>query len=120
MMSDVLGVIPDDGYSERGRVNGIPGLYPPVVLRWRPMLVSELSEFWQRAEALKGPQLRQLMAAQVAGKLKEWDLQGPRKADGSEGDVLPITKEQVLRLKPGLFDRLFAIISLARRRRTPC
>ena len=110
-MSEVLGVIPDDGYTERGRLNGVPGLYPPVVFRWRPMLVNELSEFWQRSEGLKGVQLRQLMAAHVAGKLKEWDLRGPRQADGSEGDVLAITKEQVLRLKPVLFDKLFAIVS---------
>lgn len=104
-MSDVLGVIDGDGYTERGTLAGVPHLYPAVTFRWRPMLVLELADYYEKAAALKGQQLRRLVAALLAGKVREWDLKG------EGGKVLPINSASMLSLKPQLFDRLFNVVS---------
>lgn len=103
-MSDVLGHI-GDGYEESGVITGIPGLYPTIFIRWRPMLIEERATYLKTAERLSGVQLRQLAASRMERHLTEWDVK-------DAGDhVVPITVASLMRLKERLFNRLFSIIS---------
>lgn len=104
-MSQVLGLIPDDGYTETGVIRELPGLYPRLQFRFRPMLIEELVDYFRGSEKLQGMQLRRLAANYLISHVKEWDLQN------AKGEVAAIDLPTLLRLKDPLFRRLFAIVS---------
>jgi hypothetical protein len=104
-MSQVLGMIPDDGYTETGVIREVVGLYPRLQFRFRPMLIEELVDYFQASEKLKGMQLRRLAVNYLITHVKEWDLQN------AKSEVAPIDQATLLRLKEPLFRRLFAIVS---------
>lgn len=103
--SNVLGFIPDDGYTEPFLVLGVPGLYPRVEGRFRPMLIEQLVDYWRVSEKLKELEVRKMVAGYLAAHVKEWDLKD------AKGHTVPITPANMLRVKHGLFRRLFAIVS---------
>ena len=100
-----LAIIPNDGYTERAVLHEVPHLHPRVEFRFRPMLVAEVADYWQQAEGLKGAQLRRLVAAHLANKVKEWDVKDDR------GEAVPVTAANVMLLKDHLFKRLFGVVS---------
>ena len=104
-MSQVLGLIPDDGYTEAGVLNEVRGIHPRVSIRWRPLTIEELCDYFRAAEKLKDIQLRRFIAGYLSSHLKEWDLK-----DG-KGEPVPIDSAHLLRLKEPLFQRLWRIIT---------
>lgn len=103
-MSDVLGLI-EDGYTESGVLLGVPGLYPRLAFRFRPMLIQERMEYGQAAEKAGPMTLRKLVASYLAKKLQSWDLKD------AKGETVPLTTDNLLKLKARLFDRLFSVVS---------
>lgn len=100
----LLAFIPD-GYTETGILREVPGLHPRIKFRFRPLLIEQRVEYFAVAEKLQGMQLRRLVALHLSRQLVDWDLKDP------QGNVIPLTPEAILRLKPRVFDRLFEIIA---------
>jgi hypothetical protein len=104
-MSEVLGFIPDDGYTEAGVIVAVPGLYPRIEIEFRPMLMQERADYFKGAEQLQGGNLRRFAAGYLKKHLVKWDLRNRKR------EAVPITVETVMKLKERLFNRLFAIVS---------
>lgn len=103
-MSEVLGFI-SDGYTERGTVAAVPGIYPAVKLTWRPMLIEQLVAYYKASEKASALQLRQICAKLLADHIVTWDLKDAR------GGTVPVSVASMLRLKDRLFNRLFGVVS---------
>ena len=104
-MQVILDYIPE-GYTEEGYVREAPGLHGPVRFTFTPMLITERAAlFSQRMLALPEELQDRRCADVLCGKLVSWSV-----AD-TQGQPLPLTPENVLRLKPALFQRLLAIVS---------
>jgi len=105
-MSDALSIsgIIRDGYSRPGYIAKVPYLHPALRFRFRPMLVAERDELIAASNRLTPQQLSAAMAKAVATRIIDWDL---------THDGVPVERsaENVSRLQPNLFDRLFWIIS---------
>src|SRR5581483_448182 len=103
--ADVLGVIPDDGYSEPFVILGVPRLYPRDEGRFRPMVLEQLIDYWRVSEKLNELQIRKLVATYLAAQIEEWDLKD------AKGEVWPLTQASMMRVKHKLFGRLFRMVS---------
>ena len=102
-----LGYIPaDDGFTERGWVERVPGLYPRVELSWRPMCMEELAAYANLYEKLQGMKRRELVAGLMAGKIRSWDLRNP-----VAGKTVEINEAELLRVKEQLFFRLWGVVT---------
>lgn len=95
----------NDGYTETAVLHEVPGLYPRVEFTFRPMLIEQRVFYYKVAQKLEGVQLRRLIAGHLAQQLVEWDVKDRK------GNVVPITVDNVMRLKSRFFDRLFAVVS---------
>lgn len=90
----------DDGYSEPARVNEVPGLYPAVEFEFRPMLTTEIKRWSQEVRAAKTPdQEVKVTSKWLAKKILSWSFEGEP------------TEERMAKLRPALWNRLFAVIS---------
>ena len=99
----MLSYIPD-GYDELGYIRPVPRIHLGLRFRFRPLLVEERSRLVEAAGKMRGDAYDRKCAAELAGKLLEWDLR-----DGAD-EAVPLTPANLLRLKPQLFQRLFAIV----------
>lgn len=90
--------IPSDGYTEPGYVAERPGLHGELRFVFRPMLVEDQSKIMRALEKASNDGWAVKAARVVADRVREWSLTEPIKA------------EQVLRLKPALFSRLYGIV----------
>lgn len=104
-MSEILGIIPNDGYTESGTVAAMPGIYPAVRLTWRPMLIEELVAYHKAADRASPLQLRQVVGKLLADHIVSWDLKG------GKGETVLVSTANMLRLKDPLFNRLFGVVS---------
>lgn len=101
----MLGLIPD-GYTESGVIQERPRIHPAVKIKWRPMLIETYCLYERAVEEHRGYDLRLILAKEVICKhLVQWDLKG------ADGRIPEITVDNVLRLKPALFNALTRIIS---------
>ncbi len=100
----VLAYVPDDGYTEPGYLTGVRNLYPPCRFSYRPMLTSERMDFIGGNASLKPRQQNQRVAELLAKRITKWDLKKP------DGSPVPLVADQVLRLKPALFERLYEVV----------
>ncbi len=101
----LLNFIPNDGYTEKVYLKGIPRLTSDVRIEVRPMLVEERSVYSRAASSLGPAETNQKAAGVIRERLVSWDLKD------AKGQPVPITHENILRLKPALFERLFSIIA---------
>jgi hypothetical protein len=95
----------DDGYTEETAIAESPGLYPQVRLSFRPMTASEHAEYAQAVDTATETEMRQVSAAWIARKIVAWDLRDPH------GATVPLTTDNVLRLKVPIFVRLLEVVS---------
>lgn len=104
-MPKVLNYIPD-GYTETGYIAEVPRIHGEVRFTFRPMLNEERAiVYGRRAKELSPRELEQQFAAEIVARVNEWSLVQ------DDGSPLAITRENVLRLKPMLFQRLFQIVA---------
>ena len=103
MSATVLNYIPD-GYDEPGYIKENPGLHGELRFRFRPMLRADRIVIVTAAANLP-PEKRGANAAKaIKARLILWDLKD------KDGKPQEITEENILRLKPALFDRLEDIV----------
>jgi hypothetical protein len=95
----------NDGYNETAVIHEVPRLYPAVKFAFRPMLISQRQDYFKGAEKLTGLPLRRFVAGYLVAHLVSWDVQD------AKGQPVPITVDNVLRLKEKLFTRLFGIVN---------
>ncbi len=88
----------NDGYTITATINARPGLHGALTFTYRPATLEEReTEYSSRgntARAAVGS-----MTRLMAGKIQSWSLEG-----------VEITAGNLVRLKPSLFDRVFAIV----------
>lgn len=98
--------IPDDGYTEKGYIAKRPGLHGPVRFTFRPASILEHGQVTSKeATELGAEEYNRNSAEFVVAKLQEWSLlNGEQKA-------LAIDFENVWKLKPAVFNRMFGIIA---------
>lgn len=105
-----LGLIEEDGYTEDGYIAEQPRLHPALRFRYRPLLSTERAQAMRDMErALKSPNAKQseiVSARLMAERILEWDLRN------GQGEVVPVTEEFLLKVKPVLSNRLYAIVIL--------
>ena len=98
-----------DGYFERGYLRGVKGLHPDVRFTYRPMKIQRLGWLQSAIEKVGNNQDKSyLLQAQTIIKynhLTDWDI-----AD-SKGEVLPITVDSLMDLRPAVFVGIVAIIT---------
>lgn len=96
----MLAYIPDDGYSEKFYIESVPGLFPAVRGEFRLAGVATRAKHREVSRRLTEEQYDEKGAELMAAKLDSWNIEGldcHKKAD-------------VLKLKPLLFVKLYAII----------
>lgn len=103
-MPNTLNFIPD-GYTESAFVRAIPNIHGDFRFEYRPMLVEERTPLLAASNSMKPDAYDRKCAAELAKKLVSWDL-----AD-EKGNAVPISAANILRLKPKLWGRVFAIVA---------
>jgi hypothetical protein len=97
-----------DGYTESGYIKAATGLYGEFRFKYRPMLQEEKDAILEAVEK-KGAIAKTLLLAQsLQARITEWDLTDNRSA--TPKPVL-IQVDNVRRLRPALFNRLFWIVA---------
>lgn len=104
-MSDLLSIIPDDGYTESAYVDKQRGIHGAHRIRYRPLTHSERYVVGNALSTKPPVEASQILYATLASKIKEWDV------CAASGATLPITSANVAILKPNLTERLYSIVS---------
>jgi len=104
-LSDVLSIIPDDGYTESAYIAAYPSIHGAHRIKYRPMTHSDRYVMGNALGTKSPGQASELIATKLTKHLKDWDV---RAADGAK---LPITPANAARLKPNLLERFYAIVS---------
>jgi hypothetical protein len=97
--------IPDDGYTEPGFIQAIPGLHGDLRFTYRPMLVEVNAEVGEAFKSLSSADCERKAAAVLADHLKTWDVVHPK----TKAPV-PVTPANLLRMKSAVFSRLWGIV----------
>lgn len=100
----MLNYIPD-GYTQRGYIEASEGKHGPLAFTFRPMLPEERDAVEEVLAIRPAREGSQVAAAAVAHALFEWDLRD------ENGCPLPVGLDCVRRLRPSLFDKLYAVVS---------
>lgn len=100
----VHGFIPD-GYTYNGHVSAEPRLHPALSFRYRPIMQLD------RMKALIGESQNLItrenkIADLLSRHILEWDLKDP------SGGVVERTSENMLRVHPTLYEKMYRIIAL--------
>jgi len=104
-LPQVLDYIPD-GYIEEGYIRAAAGLHGSVRFTFRPMrVVEQAALFGQRMLSLPEELQDRRCADVLCSHLISWSVVD------ANGRTLELTAENILRLKPALFQRLLAIVS---------
>lgn len=98
-----------DGYTEAVYFEDVPRLYGEMRFTYRPILITRLAKINREMnEVGDDDEKRQYIAAKwMSQRLVSWDLKKP---DGSPVDHRDI--EQLLHIRPALFNRLWNVIGL--------
>ncbi len=94
----------EDGYTEAGYIKKAEGLYPELRFRYRPMLHAERDAIASQIGTKPAEQFTAILVAAAKHRIVSWDAM-------HMGAPLEITDENIRRLRPSLFDRLYNIIS---------
>src|SRR5262245_30308487 len=93
-----------DGFTESAFLKGVARLYDDVRFSYRPLLIDERSEFLDCTGKLSPAQRERETAKLMAGKLVSWDV------TDRNGNALPANADNLLRLRPVLFQRLSFVV----------
>lgn len=94
----------DDGYTETGRLEAIPRLMPELTFTFRPMTRDELAGFAAQHKNADEKAYARGVAERLAVKITQWSLTKP------DGTAVPVTADNLLRLKNIPFQRLHEIV----------
>lgn len=93
-----------DGYEEDGYIAELPGLFPALRFKYRPMLVEARDTLAQALSSRRPSESHKALSAAMASRIVNWD------ASDATGKPLPIEPVTFQHLRPRLFDRLYAIV----------
>ena len=105
----MLQAIIDDGYTWRGLIRGEKGMYPDVIIEYRKCTITtraRYNDFISRrsdGERLSQETVERRGAEVLVKQLVSWDVM-------DNGHAVPVTTENLLRLHPALWNRLYAIV----------
>ncbi|MBL8794797.1 MAG: hypothetical protein JNM56_12890 [Planctomycetia bacterium] len=102
--NDVLGLVPEDGYTESAFILGVERIHPDLRFEYRPITLIESVAYSRAVKDLDGKELHEHSAKWAAGRLLSWDLRG------KDGKTVPIQADMLTRLKPRLFYRMQAVL----------
>ena len=95
----------DDGYTEDGYLAAEKGFHGELSFRFRPMLPEQrdgIDQVTIKEGSVKGCKA---IATAIANKVSSWSLKN------AKGEDVPITPANAGRLRPRLFDKLWAVIA---------
>lgn len=98
----MLDYIPEDGYTEAKYVEAQHGIHNAIRFEHRPLLIEEQAE--QGDGKLKGAALDRKCQELLAKRITSWSLVD------ANGSSLDITIANMARLKPTLFNKLYAVV----------
>lgn len=101
----MLDYIPD-GYTQRGFIKAQPGLHGDFRFEFRPMTVEDRAVVFEK-KLLERPQEEQdrMAAKAMTSRITSWGLVN------ADGGSVKVSTENLLRLKPALFRRLFDMVA---------
>jgi len=94
----------EDGYTEHGYIKEAEGLYPELRFAYRPMLHAERDAIASQIGTKPPEQVTGIFVAAARHRIVSWDAK-------HAGQPLEITDENIRRLRPSLFDRIYNIIA---------
>jgi hypothetical protein len=100
----MLNYIPNDGYTEDAYIEALPGFYGEFRFKFRPMLIEERAALFNQNDKLPPAEYERKCAAALSNKLVEWSL------IDKAGKQVPVSAQNILRLKPNLNGRIFGIV----------
>jgi hypothetical protein len=95
-----------DGYELDGFIAASKGQHGAVKFKYRPLTVDERDEIRTKLST-KAVQLNSELRTIFADKIRSWDVQAPGAA---AAEFVPITADNLLRLHPRIFDKLYWVI----------
>jgi hypothetical protein len=100
------GYIPD-GYTYKGFIAAVPGLFDDFRFEYRPMTTLERSRLLTENAKLKTDRVIENTCKAVASKIKSWDLEDP-----TNGESVPVGWEVLSKnIEPALYERIFGIVA---------
>ena len=103
-MPTTLDYIPD-GYTEAAFVRAVQHVHGDFRFVYRPMLVEERGPLLAVSATMKPDVFDQKCATEISRRLVSWSL------TDAQGNTVQHSTPNVLRLKPKLFARVFAIVT---------
>lgn len=103
--------VTDDGFSQPGFIEGVPGLYPDLRFTFRMMLRTDVADFFDKTGRVKAGQGEKIAANTMAEHISDWSM------IDQDGDPVPINGANMIRpnnkraLPTRLFNRLLGIIT---------
>lgn len=94
----------EDGYTEAGYIKESKGLYPELRFTYRPMLHAERDAIASQIGTKTPEQVSVIFVAAARHRIVSWTAT-------HGGNTLEIMDENIRRLRPSLFDRLYNIIA---------
>lgn len=105
-MSDLLNIIPaDDGYNQEFFLKSVPNVHTDVRGTFRPALHAERYAINEEIQKRKSGPASRFMCEVISKYVRAWNIKG------QDGSALPITVENIVRVKPKIIERLYAMIA---------
>lgn len=98
----------DDGYTEETFLPEIDGISPVVNFTFRPMTAAQFSDYIQVQNRQTTTEAKAESAKRIQRHLQAWDIRNVK------GDTIPLTAENILRLKQPVFTGLWEIVTCQR------
>lgn len=104
-MSELLNIIPDDGYTLEAYISEAPGIHSAVRFTYRPMLHSQRYPIAVALSEKPPVEGSSLMARAVAQFVQTWNITGAKSGE------FAVSADNAARLKPALLEHIYAIVS---------
>lgn len=97
----------EDGYTRRAFIASVKGQHGELEVTYRPMLAEERDNLFSSLERKQPREQVRTIAGVLAAQVTWWSAQG------KEG-MVPISAENVRRLQPSLFNKLYNLVNGSR------
>lgn len=100
----MLSAFVGDGYEEPGFIAAVENLHPELTFTFRPLTAEELGDHTASTAHADERGKRKVVADKLAKKLVSWSLVD------QHNNPVSVSAENMLKLKPRVFARLFEIV----------
>lgn len=95
----------EDGYTQKGYIAAVPGLFDALRFEFRPLVATDQSAHAKEEKKFSGPAWARFAADFMAKRIVSWDA---KKQDESP---VPLRGPEVAKIQPALFGRLYGILN---------